>query len=188
MSYLIIPSTHEHTLITVEGSTQFDPTSYRAAADGELIAQRPTQRETFAAVLRIIPTARPATRDDNPACTLDYFDQLDWAYALGQEYGRNGLNNGDELRAAPLSGEWADDITPRDVFALVVGRPADEDTESDDVDQFADSWEDGYNSAATTIDDDDDQGDDDEPHTGHYSQLGGTYWCDTCNSPYCEQA
>lgn len=28
----------------------------------------------------------------------------------------------------------------------------------------------------------------DEPaHTGHWS-LFGTYWCDTCNSPYCELA
>lgn len=23
------------------------------------------------------------------------------------------------------------------------------------------------------------------PHEGHYSRLGGTWWCDTCNSPYC---
>ena len=29
---------------------------------------------------------------------------------------------------------------------------------------------------------------DDAPHTGHYSRLGGTWWCDTCNSPYCELA
>lgn len=27
----------------------------------------------------------------------------------------------------------------------------------------------------------------DTPHTGHYS-LFGTYWCDTCDSPYCELA
>lgn len=28
----------------------------------------------------------------------------------------------------------------------------------------------------------------DEPeHTGHMG-LYGTYWCDTCNSPYCELA
>lgn len=26
---------------------------------------------------------------------------------------------------------------------------------------------------------------DEPPHTGHYS-LMGTYWCDTCNSPYCD--
>jgi hypothetical protein len=26
------------------------------------------------------------------------------------------------------------------------------------------------------------------PHRGHYSQLGGTWWCDTCDSPYCELA
>ncbi len=23
------------------------------------------------------------------------------------------------------------------------------------------------------------------PHVGHYSRIGGTYWCDTCDSPYC---
>jgi len=28
----------------------------------------------------------------------------------------------------------------------------------------------------------------DAPHVGHWSQLGGTYWCDTCNSPYCDLA
>lgn len=27
-----------------------------------------------------------------------------------------------------------------------------------------------------------------EAHVGHYSRLGGTYWCDTCNSPYCDLA
>lgn len=26
------------------------------------------------------------------------------------------------------------------------------------------------------------------PHQGHYSRLGGAYWCDTCNSPYCDLA
>ena len=26
-----------------------------------------------------------------------------------------------------------------------------------------------------------------EAHTGHWS-LMGTYWCDTCDSPYCELA
>lgn len=25
-------------------------------------------------------------------------------------------------------------------------------------------------------------------HAGHFSRLGGTYWCDTCNSPYCDLA
>lgn len=30
--------------------------------------------------------------------------------------------------------------------------------------------------------------DDDQPHTGHYSRIGGAYWCDTCNSPYCDNA
>lgn len=26
------------------------------------------------------------------------------------------------------------------------------------------------------------------PHLGHFSRLGGTWWCDTCNSPYCDLA
>lgn len=30
--------------------------------------------------------------------------------------------------------------------------------------------------------------DDEQPHVGHWSRLGGTWWCDTCNSPYCELA
>ncbi len=29
---------------------------------------------------------------------------------------------------------------------------------------------------------------DEAPHVGHYSRIGGTYWCDTCDSPYCELA
>ena len=28
---------------------------------------------------------------------------------------------------------------------------------------------------------------DQEAHTGHWSRFG-TYWCDTCDSPYCELA
>lgn len=33
-----------------------------------------------------------------------------------------------------------------------------------------------------------DRGASEPPHTGHFSHLGGTYWCDTCNSPYCDLA
>jgi hypothetical protein len=29
---------------------------------------------------------------------------------------------------------------------------------------------------------------DGEPHTGHWSRLGGLWWCDTCDSPYCDLA
>jgi hypothetical protein len=29
---------------------------------------------------------------------------------------------------------------------------------------------------------------DEPPHTGHWSSLGGTYWCDTCDSPLCDLA
>ncbi len=28
----------------------------------------------------------------------------------------------------------------------------------------------------------------DVPHAGHYSRLTGAYWCDTCDSPYCDLA
>lgn len=31
-------------------------------------------------------------------------------------------------------------------------------------------------------------GADDEPHVGHFTHFGGTWFCDTCNSPYCELA
>lgn len=27
---------------------------------------------------------------------------------------------------------------------------------------------------------------DETPHVGHFSRFGETWWCDTCNSPYCE--
>lgn len=30
--------------------------------------------------------------------------------------------------------------------------------------------------------------DTDHGHVGHFSRLGGTWWCDTCDSPYCELA
>lgn len=30
--------------------------------------------------------------------------------------------------------------------------------------------------------------DEDKPHKGHYSRLGGLWFCDTCNSPYCDLA
>lgn len=28
----------------------------------------------------------------------------------------------------------------------------------------------------------------DRPHVGHFSHIGGTWWCDTCNSAYCDLA
>ncbi len=40
----------------------------------------------------------------------------------------------------------------------------------------------------TLADEDDEVVDDETPHEGHYSRLGGTWWCDTCNSPYCDLA
>jgi hypothetical protein len=34
----------------------------------------------------------------------------------------------------------------------------------------------------------DDEANEGSDHVGHFSQLGGTWWCDTCNSPYCDLA
>ena len=40
----------------------------------------------------------------------------------------------------------------------------------------------------TDADADDELDYDGPPHEGHYSRLGGTWWCDTCDSPYCDLA
>lgn len=52
------------------------------------------------------------------------------------------------------------------------------DTEKEMLAEFQ-RLEDAYNEWDTD--------EDENPHTGHYSTFG-TYWCDTCNSPYCDRA
>jgi len=77
----------------------------------------------------------------------DYLNDLNRAKALGLEYANNGIAAGEQApQDSPLSGEWADGITVRDIF-VQLGADYDkaEDFERTDV---ADSWEDGYRSAA----------------------------------------
>lgn len=48
-------------------------------------------------------------------------------------------------RDAPLSGEWADDVSPRDVFAYALGRfPSDSDDDAAMLDALCDAFESGY--------------------------------------------
>jgi hypothetical protein len=75
-----------------------------------------------------------------------WFEMLDRARALGREYADNGIAAGDTAPAdAPLSGEWAGAILPKDVVEQLGGDASKlEDWEIDDI---LSSWEDGYNSA-----------------------------------------
>ncbi len=69
---------------------------------------------------------------------MDITGILDTAVKQGGEYARIEQQNGaTEPRAAPLSGEWADDPTPRDV-ARNAGYFEDDDPE------IATAWENGY--------------------------------------------
>ena len=66
----------------------------------------------------------------------------DKAAELGAERARIEQQNGaTEPREAPLSGEWADDPTPRDV-ARNAGYFEDDDPEI--IDEIATAWENGY--------------------------------------------
>jgi hypothetical protein len=116
------------------------------------------------------------------------------------------LNDGDPmandyLPARPnLSGEWADDPTPRSIAADVgyatPDRDADEPIDAilaDDetVQAIADAYEAGVSDTFQDACERELRAglpDPDAPHAGHFSRLGGTWWCDTCNSPYCENA
>jgi hypothetical protein len=76
----------------------------------------------------------------------DWFADLDRAKALGLEYAQNGIAGGQRSpEDSPLSGEWADGITPNDIIVQLGGDPSKlEDWEIQDV---CDNWEDGYLSA-----------------------------------------
>jgi hypothetical protein len=99
----------------------------------------------------------------------------------------------DYLPARPnLSGEWADAPTPASLYREIIGNPGDWDpSESEAASEIADAWEAGVSDTfapecerilrAMAPDPD-------APHVGHFSRLGGTWWCDTCNSPYCDLA
>lgn len=145
----------------------------------------------------------------------EYYSDLDRLKAAGLEYATNGIAAGEMMpMESPFSGEWADGLTGQDVLdtAGIKARfDALEDYEQDDV---MDHWESGYYSAewpghvhneyphepgylmdciacesrchcapnqAECV------FDGEHNHFGHMSTFG-TYWCDTCNSPYCNLA
>jgi len=81
----------------------------------------------------------------NPV-TNDWYSMLDRAKALGLEYATNGISGGEtEPEESPLSGEWADRITPKDVVAQLGGDI--EKLEHFEIEDILNFWEDGYNSA-----------------------------------------
>lgn len=109
----------------------------------------------------------------------EYFTDLDRIRAAGLEYATNGIAAGDTMPDdAPFSGEWADGLTGQDVLdsAGIGATFADlEDFEQVDI---LDAWEAGYLSAAWP----------EVAHVGHRAHLTGAWFCDTCNSPYCDNA
>lgn len=73
---------------------------------------------------------------------MDITGILDTAAKHGGERARIEQQNGaTEAREAPLSGEWADDPTPRDV-ARNAGYFEDDDPEI--IDEISTAWENGY--------------------------------------------
>ena len=72
-------------------------------------------------------------------------EQFDKAHQHGTEYALAERANGaTEARTGPLSGEWADDPTPRSVAYNVGWTTVDTDEEQEAVDELADAWERGY--------------------------------------------
>lgn len=81
----------------------------------------------------------------------DWYSMLDRAKALGKAYAENGIAGGEtEPEDAPLSGEFAGSISPRDIVTELAGGDADAYGRLADfeVDDILNHWEDGYNSAA----------------------------------------
>lgn len=81
-------------------------------------------------------------------------DQFDQAATLGTEYALQQIANGvTEPHESPLSGEWADSLTPQDVARNVGFLPVPFTTPDEDAEYFeaktelADAWERGYNDA-----------------------------------------
>ena len=85
-------------------------------------------------------------------------EQFDKASAHGTEYALQEITNGrTEPRESPLSGEWADDLTDRDV-ALNVGYAPKTNATIEEMDEYAearselaDAWERGYNDVYRSI-------------------------------------
>jgi hypothetical protein len=114
----------------------------------------------------------------------------------------------DYLPAEPnLSGEWADGPTPRSLYEDITGNDHSE-AEADAglayemlvgsvMDAICDAWEAGvsdhFEQACVAelrgpLADGSVEPTGEPPHVGHFSRLGGTWWCDTCDSPYCDLA
>jgi len=77
--------------------------------------------------------------------------QFDQAHQHGTEYALRERENGStQAQEAPLSGEWADGITPQDVARNVGFLPEPLTTPDEDAEYFeaktelADAWERGY--------------------------------------------
>lgn len=77
---------------------------------------------------------------------------LNDAYVRGQDTAMTEFDHGAAAgREAPLSGEWADELTPATLHAAVLGHFADDTDEGrDHVTQLADEFERGYDDTWTT--------------------------------------
>lgn len=81
---------------------------------------------------------------------MDWFETLDKARSMGREYAINGIAGGQTApEDAPLSGEWAGAISPRDIITELAGGDAGAFDRLDawEVADLLDAWEDGYNGA-----------------------------------------
>lgn len=78
-----------------------------------------------------------------------WFEILDKAKVLGREYADNGIAGGETTpEESPLSGEFADRISPRDIVEQLSGnRNMIDNLEDFEVQDILNFWEDGYNSA-----------------------------------------
>ncbi len=79
---------------------------------------------------------------------MDWFEQVAKAKANGREYADNGIAAGEKSPSdAPLSGEYAGALTPRDVVEMAAGPGTFANAQDFEVTELCDAWEDGYYSA-----------------------------------------
>lgn len=73
-------------------------------------------------------------------------EQFDKAHQLGTEYALQERAGGaTQAQDAPLSGEWADGMTPKTIAGNVGYYPSYDDMEDgEDLTELADAWERGY--------------------------------------------
>jgi hypothetical protein len=107
----------------------------------------------------------------------------------------------DYLPAEPnLSGEWADGPTPTSLYGEIVGYNRGggiDDPDGELTAALCEAWEAGVQEhfldaceaeLRGPLADGSVEPTGEPPHVGHFSRLGGTWWCDTCDSPYCDLA